>query len=391
MTPVGALTKWAEVDLEAIAHNVRAVRALVGPAVQVMAVVKANAYGHGAVPVAQTALEAGAAWLGVSAPHEALELRRAGIDAPLLNLAFTPEAAYEEMVRQRISLSVWDREALLQLLAAGRRLGETARVHLKVDTGMGRLGAAPGEAVALAETAAQPPHLQLEGLYTHLADADNPEPEYTERQLERFEQVRAAVTERVQHPLTVHAANSAALLRYPRARYQLVRPGILLYGTHPVPGWTDLAVRPALTFRALVTRVQDVPPGSRIGYGLTWTAPAQRTVATVAAGYADGVSRRLSNCGTVLLRGRRCPIVGRVSMDQLMVDATGSGARVGDAAVLLGCDGATCLPVDEVAAVQGAIAWEVFCALSPRIPRRYRVRGEQGERKMGTYPRGANG
>jgi alanine racemase len=356
-----------------------------------MAVVKANAYGHGAVPVARMALEAGASWLGVSAPDEALELRRAGIDAPILNLAFTPEAAYPELVRQRISLSVWNREMLLKVEAAAQREAQPARLHLKVDTGMGRLGAAPGQAMVLAKAAGKGPHLRLEGLYTHLADADNPDPAYTEQQLERFEQVRVAVTEHVQHELVVHAANSAALLRHPRARFGLVRPGILLYGAHPVPGWSDLALRPALTFRALVTRVQDVPAGSRIGYGLTWTAPAERTVATVAAGYADGVSRRLSNRGLVLLRGRRCPIVGRISMDQLMVDATDSGVRCGDAAVLLGGDGAAGLPVDEVAAAQGGIAWEVFCAISARVPRYYAVRGGQGEVRMKAYPRGANG
>ncbi len=375
--PFGPL-KWAEIDLDAIRHNARAVQGLVGAHVGVMAVVKANAYGHGAVAVARAALEAGARWLGVSSPEEALELRGAGVTAPLLNLAYTPEAAFAELIRQGVSLTVWEPGAVVSLAKAARAAGRAARVHVKVDTGMGRLGAEPAATIALAGAIAGDPQFVLEGLYTHLADADNPDPAYTERQLDRFEGACAAVTATLRTPLLVHAANSAALLRHPRARYHLVRPGILLYGAHPVPGWTDLDLRPAMTVKALITRVQEVPAGSRIGYGLAWTAPDRRIVATVAAGYADGMTRRLSNRGQVLLHGRRYPMVGRVSMDQLMVDVTGSRARVGEAVVLLGGDKDSALSVDEVAAVQGTISWEVWCGISARVPRHYTPPGGGG-------------
>jgi len=364
-------TKWADVDLGAIAHNVREIRKLVGEGVQVMAVVKANAYGHGAVPVARTALQAGAQWLAVSSPEEALELRRAGIAAPVLNLGFTPAAALPELVRQDVSLTLWDPGALAALQHVGRAVRRRARVHLKVDTGMRRLGIRPEDAPRFAQALAGSARVTLEGLFTHLADADSSDRRYTEAQLDCFDRVRAAVAQTGAKPLLVHAANSAAILRHPRAHYQLVRPGILLYGAHPVPAWNDLSLRPALSVRALIAQVKEVPAGTRVGYGLTWTAPERRLLATVAAGYADGLSRRLSNRGHVLIRGHRCPIVGRVSMDQMIVDVTAGGGAAGETAVLLGRQGDQDLTVDELAASQETISWEVLCAISARIPRRY--------------------
>ncbi len=372
-------TKWADVDLGAIAHNVRAVRKRVGAGVQTMAVVKANAYGHGAVPVARTALRAGAGWLGVSSPEEAMELRRAGIAAPLLNLGFTPVAALADLVRHDVSLTLWDSGTLAALQRVSRAVRKRARVHLKVDTGMGRLGIRPEEAPRLAEAIAGSAHAVLEGLFTHLADADRSNPRYTERQLDCFDRVRAAVAEAAPKPFLVHAANSAAVLRYPRAHYHLVRPGLLLYGAHPVPGWSDLALRAALTVQAVIAQVKEVPAGTRVGYSLTWTAPQRCLLATVAAGYADGMSRRLSNRGHVLIRGRRCAIVGRVSMDQVLVDVTAAGAAAGETAVLLGRQGNETLTVDEVAAAQETISWEVLCAISARIPRRYSPAGAYNE------------
>jgi alanine racemase len=367
-----APVKWADIDLGAVAHNVGEIQRLVGARTQLMAVVKANGYGHGAVPVARTALRAGAGWLGVSSPAEAMELRAAGIVAPILNLGYTPETALLELIQGDVSLTVWDARGLPSVATAAAAAQRAARVHLKVDTGMGRLGARSEDAQALARDIVGRPHLALEGLCTHLADAENADRAYTDRQLEQFDRVRDAVSAIAPRPPLVHAANSAALLRHPRSRYDLVRPGILLYGAHPMAGWTDLPLRPAMTVSALVTHVKEVPAGTRVGYGLQWSAAGPRVLATVAAGYADGFSRRLSNRGHVLIGGKRCPIVGRVSMDQIIADATGARVQVADPAVLLGRQGNEELSVDEVAAAQDTISWEVFCAISARVPRRYR-------------------
>jgi alanine racemase len=372
---VPAPVKWADIDLEAIAHNVAEIQQLVGAGTQLMAVVKANGYGHGAIPVARAALQAGARWLGVSSPAEAMELRAAGVVAPILNLGYTPGAALSELIKADVSLTIWDASALPVVAAAAAAAQRAARVQLKIDTGMGRLGARPEDAETLARDIVRRPQLTLEGLYTHLADADNPDRAYTDRQLDQFEHLREAVGAIAPRPPLVHAANSAALLRHPRSRYDLVRAGILLYGAHPLPDWTDLPLRPAMTVSALVTHVKEVPAGTRVGYGLQWSAARPCVLATVAAGYADGFTRRLSNRGHILIGGKRCPIVGRVSMDQIIVDATGARVRVADPAVLLGRQGNEEVSVDAVAAVQDTISWEVFCAISSRVPRRYRGDG----------------
>jgi alanine racemase len=366
-TPV----KWADIDLKAIAHNVAEIQRLVGAGTQLMAVVKANGYGHGAVAVARTAVHAGARWLGVSSPAEAMELRAAGIVAPILNLGYTPDAALLELIQEDVSLTLWDAAALPGVATAAAAAQRAARVHLKIDTGMGRLGARPEDAETLAREIVRRPQLTLEGLYTHLADADNADHTYTNRQLEQFDRVRDAVGAIAPRPPLAHAANSAALLRHPRSRYDLVRTGILLFGAHPMAGWKDLPLRPAMTVSALVTHVKEVPAGTRVGYGLQWSAAGPCLLATVAAGYADGFTRRLSNRGHVLIGGKRCPIVGRVSMDQIIADATGARVRVADPAVLLGRQGNEAVSVDEVAAAQDTISWEVFCAISSRVPRRY--------------------
>jgi alanine racemase len=367
-----APVKWADIDLAAVAHNVAEIQRLVGAGTQLMAIVKANGYGHGAVPVARAALQAGARWLGVSSPAEATELRAAGIIAPILNLGYTPAAALLALIQGEVSLTVWDATALPGVATAAAAAQRAARVHLKVDTGMGRLGARPEDAETLARDIVRRPELTLEGLYTHLADADNADRAYTDRQLEQFDAVRDAVGAIAPRPPLVHAANSAALLRHPHSRYDLVRAGILLYGAHPVPDWADLPLRPAMTVSALVTHVKEVPAGTRVGYGLQWSAAGPCVLATVAAGYADGFTRRLSNRGHVLIGGKRCLIVGRVSMDQIIADATGVRVQVADPAVLLGRQGNEVVSVDEVAAAQDTISWEVFCAISSRVPRRYR-------------------
>jgi alanine racemase len=370
-------TRWAEVDLEAIRDNVRQVARLVSSRTAVMAVVKANGYGHGAVPTAQAALDGGATWLGVASVQEGLELRAAGIEAPILHLGYTPVDALGEAVAAGLSLAVFEQgtlDALVQLPLPAR-----ARLHLKVDTGMHRLGASPEEALKIANRIGRHPNLELEAVWTHFAAADS-DPALTRDQLTRFLRARDRIRTQTGLTFLSHAANSAGILRLPEARLDLVRAGLVVYGLSPNPDWRDLpGLRPALSWRTIVTHVQTVPDGEAVGYGQTWRASGPRRVATLAVGYGDGLHRRQSNRGQVLVRGRPAPIVGTVSMDQTMVDVTDiPGVAIGDVATLIGRDGGAELTASAVAAAVDTISWEVLCAISARVVRRYTDESPRG-------------
>lgn len=365
-----AATRWAEIDLAAIRHNTRQIVRLCGPRTAVMAVVKANGYGHGAAPAAQAALEGGAAWLAVASVGEGLELRRAGVRAPILQLGYTPHNALAEAVAAGLSLNIYEAgtlDALRDLPLPAR-----ARLHLKVDTGLHRLGATPESAPQLAKMIRLHPNVQLEAVWTHFASAES-DPVFTREQLATFLGVRDRIRVEGGQPFLSHAANSAGLLRFPEARLDLVRAGLVVYGVSPNPTWSDLPdLRPALSWRTLVTQVQTVPAGGTVGYGRTWTAAAPRRIATLAVGYADGLQRRQSNRGQVIIRGRLAPIVGIVSMDQTAIDVTDiAGVAIGDVATLVGRDGASELTASAVAAVIDTISYEVLCAISSRVVRRY--------------------
>jgi len=366
---------WAEVDLGAVRHNAGVLATLAGPAV-LCAVVKANGYGHGAVPVAKAALEGGASWLAVALVEEGVELREAGIDAPLLVLSEPPHEGMEEVVARDLTPTLYTEGGVE---AAAKAVAVTGRdtplaVHIKVDTGMHRVGAAPEAALGLADAVNRRPELRLAALWTHLAVADEPENPFTASQLERFDRVRATLARRGTGPELVHAANSAALIAHPASRYDLVRCGIALYGIDPSPelaGRIDL--RPAMALKARVSYVKEVPAGDRVSYGLRYRFERPSTVATVPIGYADGVTRRLSAVGgEVLLGGRRRPIAGAVTMDQIMVDCgDDTGVAMGDEVVLIGRQGD-----DEIGAVDWArlldtIGYEVVCGVGARVPRVY--------------------
>jgi alanine racemase len=364
----------AEIDLSAIASNVAVACRLAGPKTQVLAVVKADAYGHGAVPVARTALQAGAAWLGVAIPEEAAALRAESIGCPILVLGpVAPEQAglvaaldLDQCVCGTAEAEALDREA-----RARRRI---LSVHLKVDTGMSRVGIPPTEVRPVAEKIRALPSLRLAGLMTHFAEAEAENPAFTREQLARFSaSLRELQAAGFEIPLR-HAANSAALLFHPDARLDLVRPGIMLYGCHPRgQRWTGgPAIQPALRLRTAISQIKQVAPGDSISYGRTYVASENLRVATLPVGYADGCGRLLSNRGQVLIRGRRAPILGRVCMDMTMVDVTGiAEARVGDEAVLIGRQGGEEITADEVAELQGTISYEVLCRIGPRVPRVY--------------------
>lgn len=365
---------WAEVDASAVEHNVRALADGSSSAwpVQVWAVVKANGYGHGAVTAARAALAGGASGLCVALVQEGVQLRQEGIEAPILVLSEQPHNELPSAIEHGLRLTVYRPE----YLAALEAIGATAvPVHLKIDTGMHRVGAQPAEAVALADAVSKSPAAWLEGVFTHLAVADEPDDSFTRTQLDRFDAVLDDLSATGHRPLLVHAANSAGAIVHPRARYSMVRPGIAIYGISPGGGVDrmveELGLRPAMSLHARVSMVKRVSAGDRISYGLRHTFDADTTVATVPIGYADGVPRRLWNCGgEVLIRGARRPIVGVITMDQLMVDIGDDIVEVGDDVVLLGQQGAERITATEWANALGTIAYEIVCGISARVDRR---------------------
>ena len=364
---------WAEIDLDAIQHNIAQLRTVVAPAA-VWAVVKADGYGHGAIDVARAAIAAGAEGLCVALVSEGIALRRAGIDGPILILSEQPPESASEIVEHRLTPTVYTRPFLDALVAAGPT---SLPVHMKIDTGMQRVGAHPHAASALAASIAErAPAIRLAGVYSHLAVADDPEDEFTERQVKRFDGALASIIELVGAVPLVHLANSAGALAHPGTRRSMVRVGIAMYGISPGHGVDDLStgLRPALALRARVSYVKMARAGSRISYGRIYKFECDSNVATVPIGYADGVPRRLStNGGEVLIGGRRRAIVGRVTMDQIMVDCGDDEVRIGDDVVLLGSqdgpDGVQTIRAEDWADQLDTIGYEIVCGISERVPR----------------------
>lgn len=353
-----------EVDLEAIRHNVRRLKP---PGAELMAVVKADAYGHGAVPVARAALEAGAAWLGVALVEEGLELREAGIRAPVLVLSEAPPGAEGDLLANDLTPTVYTPEGVEAVARAAA--GRPVRVHVKLDTGMHRVGLWPPERAADLCRAVVERGLELEGLWTHFASAESDEPT-TLAQLERFllaaERVRAAGIA----PRLLHAANSAATIRFPKAHLDLVRPGAAIYGLAAGPGLAE-GLRPAMTLRSRVSFVKRLEAGEGVSYGHRYRLERDGWLATVPVGYADGYPRALSNRAEVLIRGRRHRVAGTVTMDQLLVDCGDEPVEPGDEVVLLGAQGTERITAEELAEHAGTIGYEIVAAISARVPREH--------------------
>jgi alanine racemase len=369
-----ARSVWSEVDLGAIRANVAALVDLAEPAA-LLAVVKANGYGHGAVPVARAVLAAGASWLGVARIEEGEQLRDAGIDAPIMLLSEPAPRVAARVVAAGLTAVVYTDagvDALAKAVADSGR-GTPLDVHLKIDTGMHRVGCAPDDALALARAIAARDELELAGVCTHLAVADEPDNAYTREQLASFDAALHSLDAEGLRPPMAHAANSAGLL-VAGARYDLVRVGIACYGLPPAPAveHDSVALRPALSLRARVTFVKSLPPGARVSYGLRSEVGASGRVATVPAGYADGVPRNLGLVGgEVLIRGRRCPIIGMVTMDQLMVDLGDVPADADDEVVLIGRQGDDEITATEWGERLGTISYEVVTGIGARVPRTY--------------------
>lgn len=372
------LLTWAEIDLEAIADNVKAVKTHLGPTVGVMAVVKANAYGHGAVPIAQTALAAGADWLAVSRVEEGVALRQAGIPARILVLGYCLPAQAAAVVEHNLTPLVTTLETAAALTDQAGRSGRPLSIQLKVDTGMGRFGLLPEEVVDFARAVQNLPWLQLEGLCSHLAVADEADPTFSRQQLQVYQEVVAALEVAGIHLSLKHLANSAAGLALPDTHYHLVRLGIAMYGLPPSDklNW-PVTLRPAMTLKTRLARVRVLPEGASVGYGRTYITSAPTPIALAAIGYGDGYPRLCSNRGAMLVRGKRAPIVGRVSMDQTSLDVSGiDHVTQNDEVVVFGRQGQAQISTDEVAGWAETINYEIVTRLAARVPRVYLRDGE---------------
>ncbi len=361
---------WAEINVSALCHNAKTLARQAFPA-RLGAVVKANAYGHGAVEVAR-ALEKlpEIAFLGVASVDEGLQLKKAGLQSQILLLSAVLPAEAAEIVRAGLIATVFSPEVAAALQGAGEAENRLIEAHFKVDTGMARLGVSWCEAAALWRQLQSFDRLRWRGIYTHFCCADEPDDMFSALQLKRFEEVLA----QIDPPKSVlrHAANSAATLRYPAAHFDIVRPGIALYGIDPLRenGVLDgptLDLKPVMTWKARVTALKNVAVGATVSYGATWKAARASKIAVVPAGYADGFSRALSNRGEVLVEGQKCSLVGRVTMDQILVDVSALSPQPQPGAeVILWGDG---LPVEAVAARAGTISYELLCGVAARVPR----------------------
>jgi alanine racemase len=365
----------ADIDLDALVHNLALVREAVGDR-PILAVVKADAYGHGAVAVARALAEAGVAMLGVALPEEGIELRRAGLRTPILLLGGLTPAQADAVLDHDLTAAVYREDQVQALQEAAGRRGLDATVHLKIDTGMGRLGVPVDDVPGFAALLAAARRLRVAGVFSHLAVADDPADPFTGEQIARFREALGRLRERGLDPPHVHLANSAAVTDHPPAWLTLVRPGIVLYGYPPSARVRQRDWRPVLALKTRIIYLKTVPEGTTLGYGRTYVAPGPRRIASLAIGYDDGLPRSLGNRGHVLVRGREAPIVGRVSMDLTTIDVTGvPDASLGDEVTLIGADGGARLGADRVAEWAGTIVWDVLCGIGARVPRLVRRGG----------------
>jgi alanine racemase len=367
MNPSAQHATWVETDLAAIEANA-AWFVRHSPA-RLMAVVKANGYGHGALSVARRARQGGASWFGVARAEEALELRLGGILEPILCLGRVPSAQFEPLIAQAISLTVWEGDQVDCAAAAAQACGKAARLHLKVDTGMGRIGIPPEQAVEMARRITSTPKVALEGVFTHFAKADAKDASWTETQLRSFEDTVASLAAGGLRPSLVHAANSAATLRAPATHLDLVRVGIALYGLRAsVYVEQPDGLRPALQWKTQLSMLKTVPPGTGISYNHRYVTTGHERIGTIPVGYGDGFRRTRGN--EVLVGGRRVPVVGSVCMDQCMIQLDSvPQVSVGEEVVLLGRQDAAHLTAEEIAERWGTINYEVVCGIGARVPR----------------------
>lgn len=369
MAYINDFSSWVEIDLEAVRNNVRFVADRTHT--PIMAIVKSNGYGHGAVQIARAALESGASWCGVARFEEALELRKTGLDCPILLLGYTPPGRYAEAIEKRISITVWDENQCRELANWAKILNIPARIHIKVDTGMSRLGVQVEQAAAFIDQVISTRGIIFEGLFTHLACADEKNSSSTENQIRLFTNLLSELISKNHTPTVIHASNSAGTFSRPDAWFNLVRLGIALYGLQPSNEWKlPQEIKPALTWKSVLSQVKVLPPGRGISYGHKYYTKGDERIGTVGVGYADGFRRK--NRNFVLIRGKRAPVVGRVCMDQVMVQLNEiPDAKAGDEVVLIGKQGEEMISAEEIAGWWDTINYEVVCGIGPRVPRLY--------------------
>ncbi|MCS6319653.1 MAG: alanine racemase, partial [Nitrospira sp.] len=362
----------ASVDLNALAQNVAHVRRL-APHAEVLAVVKANAYGHGALELTRALQQLAVHRFGVATVDEGIALRQAGIHDAIVVMGPTAPAQFAELITHRLIPVLYRTDMVQTFASAVPPDAAPYSIHVKIETGMGRLGVRPHEMPDLAALPAFQASLRLEGLMTHLADADNAETTHTEKQLAEFQQTLETLRQGGRSFPLIHAANSAGIIKYPASLYSLVRPGIMLYGYHTLSNAADAPeLRPILTWRATIAHLHTIQPGDSVSYNRTFIAARQSRIAVLPVGYADGYNRLLSNRGMVLIGGRRVPVVGRVCMDMTMVDVTDvPGVQVGQEAILIGQQGDERITAADLATWQQTIPYEVLCAIGQRVPRHY--------------------
>lgn len=365
---------WADINLDNLVHNYQAVQSKVA-GVPLMCVVKANAYGHGAPQIAQALAAQGASYFAVATPQEALQLRRHGIAQPILLLGAVNLGWVSQLNKANITLTVTSLQEAKALAAILRNKKQT--IHVKLDTGMSRLGVALPDAVEQLTQIAAISCFNLEGIFTHLAAADDPARQnFTNSQIQAFLQVVQALQANGVHIPVVHCANSAASIAWPSAHLDMVRPGIALYGSNPCPAG-QVNLRPVMRLRSRIVQLHQIQAGQSVSYGCTWVAPRPTLVATVAAGYADGLPRVVSGRAEMLVKGKRAQQVGRICMDMCMLDVTDiPEVQVGDEVTLIGRDGEEEITADEMAGLVGTISYEIFCGIGSRVPRMYWKNGE---------------
>lgn len=370
----------AIVDLDAIASNIKNIRAKVDKNSGIIGIIKADAYGHGSVETAKVLLDNGADWLAVAVVDEGLNLRKNGITAPILLLGYTPELRLNDVINNGFIQTVYSYDTAKKLSDAASALGKKAVIHIKIDTGMGRIGyrvneESADEIVKISKL----PNIDVNGMFTHFSTADEADKAYTLEQYNKFVKMNDMLEERGLHIPVKHAANSAAIMDFDNMMFNMVRPGIILYGAYPSDEVKkeNLSLSPAMSIKTHVSYVKDVNEGDSISYGRKYTAPSKRRIATIPVGYADGFIRAYSKGGKVLVRGEYAPIVGRICMDQFMVDVTDiDGVEVNDEVVLMGKQGDKEITADFIASVLDTINYEVFCTLSKRVPRQYIQNGK---------------
>jgi alanine racemase len=378
---------WAEVDLKAYAHNIRELRRITRTGARLMAVVKANGYGHGAVEVAREALQNGAEYLGVARIHEGVQLREAGLEAPILIFGYSSPESAPILIEHQLTQTVYSAATAEALSRQAARRGKKIKVHIKVDSGMGRLGllldtpaggspeggpaADPIDDVAAISRLAD---LEVEGIFTHFATADSADKSYANRQLERFRDFLSQIDRAGLLPAVKHAANSGALIDMPDSHLDMVRPGIATYGLYPSDevNQSHIDLKPVMALKSRIIHLKKVPAGFHISYGITHRTKTPTTIATVPVGYADGLNRLLSSRGHMLVHGRKVPIVGRVCMDLTMLDVGAlSGAAIEDEVVVFGRQAGETITADEIAASLNTINYEIVTSIAGRVPRVY--------------------